>query len=261
MTAALIFQMVSVAYARKLIIDEFSLTVPSGQITAIIGPNGCGKSTLLKAVCRMMPCQSGSITLFGKNVRSYTHKEFARQLAILTQSHTAPPDLLVRDLVALGRFPYRSFYSGFSKEDEAAILEALEATRMSDLADRLVSTLSGGEKQRAWIAMALAQRPKVLLLDEPTTYLDISHQLEIMQLLRRLNQQTGLTILLVLHDLNQAIRFTDQVAVMKEGRLVTSGPTAKTITASLLQQVFGVKVETFVDAEGVTALIPMDLCK
>ena len=260
MSAALVFKDASVAYDRKLIINQFSLAVPEGKITAIIGPNGCGKSTLLKAVCRMVPCQAGSITLFGRDVHSYAHNDLARKLAILTQSHTAPADLLVKDLVALGRFPYRNFYSGFSREDEAAVLEALEATRITDLADRLVSTLSGGEKQRTWIAMALAQRPSVLLLDEPTTYLDISHQLEIMKLLQILNRQTGLTILIVLHDLNQAIRYTDQVAVMQGGCLVTSGKTAETVTAELLQKVFGVESETFIDKAGIISLIPIDLC-
>ena len=162
--------------------------IPNGKITAIIGPNGCGKSTTLKAICRINPISAGQITLLNRNVWDFGYKEFAQKLAILTQSPQAPADMTVRDLVAMGRFPYRSLFGKATKEDQECIEWALEETSLVPYQHRILQTLSGGERQRAWIAMALAQKPQVLLLDEPTTYLDICHQLEVMKLLDRLNR-------------------------------------------------------------------------
>lgn len=243
----------------KKIINDITLTVPGGKITAIIGPNGCGKSTTLKAISRINPVSAGTITLLGKPVQAYSYKEFARQLAILTQAPQAPADITVRDLVAMGRFPYRRFFGGADKEDQASIDWALQEANLVPFQHRVLQTLSGGERQRAWIAMALAQKPKVLLLDEPTTYLDICHQLEVMKLLDRLNRELELTVILVLHDLNQAVRFAHHVVVMKQGEIVTCGPPAEVIGVELLKEVFRVKAESVYTKEGVRTLVPLDL--
>lgn len=248
-----------VTLAEKTIVQHIDLDIPKGRITAIIGPNGCGKSTTLKAVCRINPVSDGRILLLGKNIWDYSYKEFARKLAILTQSPQAPADLTVRDLVSMGRFPYRSFFGKATKEDQDCIDWALEETSLVSYQNRILQTLSGGERQRAWIAMALAQKPQVLLLDEPTTYLDICHQLEVMKLLERLNQELGLTVALVLHDLNQAVQFAHHVVVMKKGSLVTSGNPADVITVDLLKEVFRVKAEDVFTSAGVRTLVPMDL--
>ena len=178
---------IDIAINKKTIIHDLSLAIPEGKITAIIGPNGCGKSTTLKAIARILPCTKGSISFLGKDIHNLSHREFARCLAILTQSPVAPTDLTVQDLVEMGRFPHRSFLGRGDKDDAQHVAWALEQTNMTSMSHRLLHTLSGGERQRAWIAMALAQRPQVLLLDEPTTYLDICHQLEVMQLLDKLN--------------------------------------------------------------------------
>jgi iron complex transport system ATP-binding protein len=259
MTSAISLKNVRVAVGHKTLIDQMTLEIPAGKITTIIGPNGCGKSTTLKAICRMMPCADGTITVLGKAVGSYSFKEFARKVAILTQAPLSPADLTVRDLVAMGRFPYRGLWGGNSREDDTCIAWALQETALENLSTRLLSTLSGGERQRAWIAMALAQKPEILLLDEPTTYLDVCHQLEVLKLLTKLNAELHLTVVLVLHDLNQALMFSDYVAVIKAGHLVTAGDPREIIRAELLQTVFNVKADTFTCSNGLQALVPMDL--
>lgn len=243
----------------KNIVHDMSLTVPKGKITTIIGPNGCGKSTTLKAICRILPVTGGKIELMDRNIKDYSYREFARKLAILTQSPQSPPDLTVRDLVAMGRFPYRSFFGRATSEDQECIDWALKETNLVPFQHRILQTLSGGERQRAWIAMALAQKPSVLLLDEPTTYLDICHQLEVLQLLVRLNKELGLTVALVLHDLNQAVQFADHVVVMKKGTLVTAGNPEEVIDVPLLKDVFRVKAESVFTRDGTRSLIPLDL--
>jgi len=243
---------------NKEIVHGTSFGIPEGQLSAIIGPNGCGKSTTLKALARIWD-YSGSITFKGKDLRSFSLKEFARTLAILTQSPQAPADLTVGDLVDMGRFPYRSFLGRATKQDEEYVKWALEQTNMLSMRHRLLSTLSGGERQRAWIAMALAQNPEVLFLDEPTTYLDICHQLEIMQLLDRLNKELGLTVVMVLHDLNHTLQYTQHVIVMREGKLVTSGIPKQIITPQLLEEVYGVESEEFQTKAGARVLVPIDL--
>jgi iron complex transport system ATP-binding protein len=259
MTSAISIQNICVSVGHKNLIENISIEIPAGRITTIIGPNGCGKSTTLKAVCRLMPFAAGKILVLGKEVKEYTFKEFARKVAILTQAPLSPADLTVRDLVAMGRFPYRGLLGGSSKEDDACIAWALQETALENLSTRLLSTLSGGERQRAWIAMALAQKPEILLLDEPTTYLDICHQLEVLKLLKKLNRELHLTVVLVLHDLNQALMFSDYVAVIKAGHLVTAGDPRKIIKAELLQTVFQVQADTFTCTNGLQALVPMDL--
>lgn len=259
MSAIISAEHVNIGINNKTIVKDLSLDIPEGKVTAIIGPNGCGKSTTLKAISRIMP-YSGKITFKGRDIKSFSHREFARCLAILTQSPQAPADLNVSDLVEMGRFPHRGFLGrGSSSEDNKHVEWALEQTNMSGMRHRLLSTLSGGERQRAWIAMALAQRPEVLFLDEPTTYLDICHQLEIMQLLARLNKELGLTVVMVVHELNHAIQYADFVAVIKAGSMVTSGAPKEVITGKLLADVFGVQADEVICSNGQRALVPVDL--
>lgn len=252
---------IDIAINKKTIIHDLSLAIPECKITAIIGPNGCGKSTTLKAIARILPCANGSISFLGKDIHSLSHREFARCLAILTQSPVAPTDLTVQDLVEMGRFPHRSFLGRGDKDDAQHVAWALEQTNMTSMSHRLLHTLSGGERQRAWIAMALAQRPQVLLLDEPTTYLDICHQLEVMQLLDKLNKELGLTVVMVIHDLNHAIQYADYVAVIKAGRLVVSGEPKEIVTSKLLADVFRVQADEFACSNGLPALVPITVCR
>ena len=261
MTAILAAHGIDVGINKKTIVHDLSLEIPEGKITAIIGPNGCGKSTTLKAISRIWPVEKGSITFKGKDIKAFGHREFAQCLAILTQAPTAPTDLTVQDLVEMGRFPHRGFFGRGDKDDAKHVEWALEQTNMTSMRQRLLHTLSGGERQRAWIAMALAQRPQVLLLDEPTTYLDICHQLEVMQLLVKLNRELGLTVVMVIHELNHAIQYADYVAVIKAGRLVTCGAPKEIVTARLLADVFRVQADEFACSNGLRALVPVDLCK
>ena len=260
MNAIIKAQNISVSINEKEIVHGISLDIPEGKVTAIIGPNGCGKSTTLKALSRILPYK-GSITFKGQEMSTLSQREFAKCLAILTQSPQAPSDLTVNDLVEMGRFPHRGFLGRAGKDDKEHVEWALEQTGVKEMRYRLLNTLSGGERQRAWIAMALAQRPEVLLLDEPTTYLDICHQLEIMQLITRLNQELGLTVVMVVHDLNHAIMYADHVVVVKAGQLVTSGAPREIITADLLAEVFKVKADEFTLSNDLRALVPVDLYK
>lgn len=260
MNAIIKAQNISVSINEKEIVHGISLDIPEGKVTAIIGPNGCGKSTTLKALSRILPYK-GSVTFKGQEMSTLSQREFAKCLAILTQSPQAPSDLTVNDLVEMGRFPHRGFLGRAGKDDKEHVEWALEQTGVKEMRYRLLNTLSGGERQRAWIAMALAQRPEVLLLDEPTTYLDICHQLEIMQLIGRLNQELGLTVVMVVHDLNHAIMYADHVVVVKAGQLVTSGAPREIITADLLAEVFRVKADEFVLSNDLRALVPVDLYK
>ena len=260
MNAIIKAQNISVSINEKEIVHGISLDIPEGKVTAIIGPNGCGKSTTLKALSRILSYK-GSVTFKGQEMSTLSQREFAKCLAILTQSPQAPSDLTVNDLVEMGRFPHRGFLGRAGKDDKEHVEWALEQTGVKEMRYRLLNTLSGGERQRAWIAMALAQRPEVLLLDEPTTYLDICHQLEIMQLIGRLNQELGLTVVMVVHDLNHAIMYADHVVVVKAGKLVTSGAPRKIITADLLADVFKVKADEFTLSNDLRALVPVDLYK
>ena len=260
MSAIIKAQNICVSINDKEIVHNLSLEIPEGKVTAIIGPNGCGKSTTLKALSRILPYK-GSVTFKGNEMSALSQREFAKSLAILTQSPQAPSDLTVNDLVEMGRFPHRGFLGRGSKDDKEHVEWALAQTGVTAMRNRLLNTLSGGERQRAWIAMALAQRPEVLLLDEPTTYLDICHQLEIMQLIGRLNQELGLTVVMVVHDLNHAIMYADHVVVVKAGKLVTSGAPREIITAELLAEVFKVKADEFVLSNDLRALVPVDLYK
>ncbi|WP_333593367.1 ABC transporter ATP-binding protein [Anaerospora hongkongensis] len=241
---------VAVSIGDKPILKELSLPVAQGEIVSILGPNGSGKSTFLKALSRNIKLKAGTITLDGRDIHSFGAKEIACHLAMLHQASRAPGDLTVQDLVEYGRFPYQQWWKGNEKEDRQVVEWALAQTRMTDLSARRVNTLSGGEQQRAWIAMALAQKPRILLLDEPTTYLDLCHQLEIMELIRQLNKEQGLTIVMVLHDMNHAARYSDTVAVFCQGSLYASGAPVNTITPTMLREVFGVEADIWLDDQG-----------
>ena len=241
------------------IIEDLSLQVPAGDVLAIIGPNGAGKSTLLKMLTGQLTPSSGAVRLQGEAVHSLAPSAMAKVLAYVPQGPQAPPDILVRELVSYGRHPHRAWYMGSRAEDEEAVERALERTGLLDLAKRPVGLLSGGERQRAWLALALAQQPQVLLLDEPTTFLDVCHQFELLDLLRRLNEEDNLTVVLVLHEINHALRYAKRVAVVKDGRLAALGSPWDVVTPELLRQVFRVQGEVVADSDGRAALLMQGL--
>ncbi|MFC5589489.1 ABC transporter ATP-binding protein [Sporosarcina soli] len=231
---------VAVGYANAVIIDGLSVEIPAGKITTIIGPNGCGKSTLLKAVARILKTQSGTVFLDGRAIQQLSTKEVAKKMAILPQSAEAPPGLTIFELVSYGRFPHQRGFGTLKQDDLKHIHWAIEVTGLSELKDRPVEALSGGQRQRVWIAMALAQDTDILVLDEPTTYLDLAHQLDILLLLKKLNEEEGKTIVMVLHDLNHASRFSHYMIAMKDGEVVTEGKPEKVMTHTNLQAVFDI---------------------
>ncbi|MCM3758348.1 ABC transporter ATP-binding protein [Sporosarcina aquimarina] len=236
----LIVDRAAIGYSNALIIEELSLSIPKNKITTIIGPNGCGKSTLLKAVARILKMKSGAVYLDGDAIHRLDTKEVAKKMAILPQTANAPGGLKVYELVSYGRFPHQKRIGSLKKEDYAAIDRAIEVTGLNEFKDRPIEALSGGQRQRVWIAMALAQETEILVLDEPTTYLDMAHQLDILLLLKRLNEEEGRTIIMVLHDLNHASRFSDYMIAMKDGELITEGSPEDVMTCSNLQQVFNI---------------------
>ncbi|MDF5714664.1 MAG: ABC transporter ATP-binding protein [Rhizonema sp. NSF051] len=229
----------NLAYDGKPIINHLNLTIPTNQITALVGPNGCGKSTLLRGLARLLKPQSGTVYLNGSDILRLSTKVVAQQLGILPQGPVAPEGLTVRDLVAQGRYPYQNWWQSWTAEDERAVIQALSTTDLTELAQRSVDTLSGGQRQRAWIAMTLAQDTQILLLDEPTTFLDLAHQVEVLELLWELNQTEGRTIVMVLHDLNQACRYADHVVAMRDGAILASGTPESVMTEEIVQDVFG----------------------
>lgn len=226
-------------YDDRTISQNLSVAIPDGSFTVIVGPNACGKSTLLKALARLIRPSAGMIVLDGEAIAERRAKDVARRLGLLPQGANAPDGITVADLVARGRYPHQSFLKQWSKPDEAAVSAAMEAANVADLSARLVSELSGGQRQRAWIAMALAQETPLLLLDEPTTFLDIAHQIEMLELLADLNA-SGRTIVAVLHDLNQACRYASNLIAMKNGSIVAEGRPKDIVTERLVQTVFGV---------------------
>ena len=241
---------ISVTLGGKEILRDVSCKFFSGKRTAIIGPNGAGKSTLLKVLCLLNEKFSGTVTLDGKDIRSLGRKNLARVMAILPQERDAPHDTTVRQLISFGRFPHKKFFGGHSAEDEAAIKNALKLTKLEDFENRQVASLSGGERQRAWLAMTLAQRPKILLLDEPTTYLDIAHQLEVMEIVADVNKKFSTTIIMVLHDINHARLYSDEVLIIKDKKIFAEGEPKKILTAKILGEVFNVTADTFTNAAG-----------
>lgn len=234
-------QTLSVGYGERLVIPELSLQITMGTITALVGPNGSGKSTILKALARLVTPKTGAVYLDGRVIASMSTREVARQLAILPQGPISPEELTVGELVEQGRYPHAGPLRMLREQDHAAITEALTETNMTELRHRRLDSLSGGERQRAWIALALAQATPVLLLDEPTTFLDVGHQLEVLTLIQQLNRTQGKTIVLVLHDLNQAARFADRIIVLQAGRIVADGLPKEVLTTTLLAEVFQVQ--------------------
>ena len=228
----------TVSYGAATIIDGLGLDVPRGGVTTIVGPNGCGKSTLLRAVAGLIPRERGEVVLDGRNTAEMKRREIARTLAVLPQTPVAPDGLTVRDLVGRGRHPHQTWLRQTSEEDSAVVDEVMELTQVSEFAERPLERLSGGQRQRAWIAMVLAQDTPLVLLDEPTTYLDLSHSVELLALIRRLADDMGRTVVMVLHDLNLAARFSDQLVVMKGGEVQAAGTPAEVVSEQLLADVF-----------------------
>ncbi|MGO1182443.1 MAG: ABC transporter ATP-binding protein [Micrococcaceae bacterium] len=245
----------TVTYEAHQVFAHLDVEIPAERITCIIGPNACGKSTLLRALSRLVKPQSGEVVLLGKDIHRYTTKQVAQRLGLLPQSSTAPFGITVGDLVARGRFPYQQALQQWSQEDERIVNQALAEARVDHLSGRTVDELSGGQRQRVWMALVLAQQTPLMLLDEPTTYLDISHQLELLELCRDLNRQRGRTLVLVLHDLNQACRFADHLIVMKDGGIVTQGAPAEVMTEQLLMDVYGLEALVQTDPVFNTPLI------
>ncbi|GAA4619231.1 ABC transporter ATP-binding protein [Actinoallomurus liliacearum] len=238
-TSRLTAQDLTLAYEDRIVVDGLDLEIPDGQVTVIVGPNACGKSTLLRALGRLLKPRRGTVLLDGAELARVSRKQIARTVGVLPQSPTPPDGITVADLVARGRQPHQKWWQQWSEDDERATAEALTRTATADLAERPVEELSGGQRQRAWIAMALAQDTDLLLLDEPTTYLDIAHQVEVLDLIRQLNHERGRTVVAVLHDLNQAARYADHIVAMKAGRVIAQGPPRDVVTADLVREVFG----------------------
>jgi iron complex transport system ATP-binding protein len=237
----------TLAYDSATIIENLEVSIPANKITTLVGPNGCGKSTLLRGMARLLTPKAGTVYLDGKHVHKIPTKELAKQLGILPQGPVAPEGLTVRELVAQGRYPHQHWFEQWSTEDERMLTYALELTGLVSFAARPVDSLSGGERQRAWIALTLAQNTSVLLLDEPTTFLDIGHQLEVLDLVRNLNRERQMTIVMVLHDLNQAARFSDRMIALCQGRVVAEGTPHEVIAPVLLAEVFGVLADVMND--------------
>jgi iron complex transport system ATP-binding protein len=229
------------SYDDRVVVDGVDVHLPAGEVTAVVGANACGKSTLLRGLARLLAPRSGAVLLDGHDVHRLPTREVARRLGLLPQSPIAPDGVTVGDLVARGRAPHQRWWQQWSGEDARAVDTALEATGTRDLADRPVDALSGGQRQRVWLAMALAQETELLLLDEPTTYLDLAHQVEVLELVAELNVARGRTVVMVLHDLNHAARYATHLLAMKDGRIVAAGPPAQVLTAELVEHVFGLR--------------------
>ncbi|MDN4620282.1 ABC transporter ATP-binding protein [Paenibacillus sp. PsM32] len=249
-----------IAYEDRLIVQDLSVQIPQGQITALVGANGSGKSTILKTMARIMQPKSGAVLLDGKSIHKQSTREIAKQLAILPQNPTAPEGLTVTELVSYGRFPYQKGFGSMKAEDKAMVEWAIEATGMVDFYDRPIDQLSGGQRQRAWIAMALAQDTEILFLDEPTTFLDMAHQLEVLQLLEKLNADSQRTIVMVVHDLNHASRYAHHMIAIKNGKAVAEGTPVEVVSCDVLRNVFGIEADIVTDPRsGVPLCLPYAL--
>ncbi|MGO3186768.1 ABC transporter ATP-binding protein [Corynebacterium variabile] len=241
------------------VISDLSLNIPGGQVTTIIGPNGCGKSTLLRAIGRLIPSRGGEVHLGDTDIGSMKRRDIAKTIGVLPQSPISPPGLIVSDLVSRGRHPHQSWIRQWSSSDEEEVNAALEMTDVAELADRSVDSLSGGQRQRVWISMVLAQHTDVLFLDEPTTYLDLAHSIEVLDLVNRLRRDLDRTVVMVLHDLNLAIRYSDNLVVMRDGDLIATGKPEEIITSELLKDVFELDATVIEDpVVGGPLIVPND---
>ncbi len=232
-----------IGYEQRIVLQDFDITIRKGEITTFVGPNGSGKSTVLKTLTRLLRCRKGTVFCDHIPLPQIPSKEFAKKVAVLPQQHLVPPDFTVHDLVSYGRVPYQSWHGSNSAEDETVVEWAMRATGVWSLREKTIQACSGGESQRVWIAAVLAQQPEILFLDEPTTFLDISYQYEIMQLVKTLNREQGIGIVMVLHDLGQAMEVSDRIVVIKNGRKYSEGPPEEVITAQMMQDVYHVECD------------------
>ncbi|MED3962518.1 ABC transporter ATP-binding protein [Niallia taxi] len=253
------FKELSFSYDDKAFMESLEGKIEHNKITTIIGPNGCGKSTLLSLLARGQKHSTGSITLDGKDIYSYKHKDFARKIAMVNQTNHISEDMTVEELIQFGRIPYKKIWKQENDDDKDAIEWALECTNLQNYKDIPVSALSGGQRQRVWIALALAQKTEILFLDEPTTYLDIYHQLELLSLIRELNQVHGITIVMVLHDMNQALRYSDMVIVMKSGAIKAYGPPKQVITQEKIKEIYDVHIAVNEDDKTGLYIVPLSI--
>ena len=245
----------TLAYGKKTIAESLNVTIPDGHFTAIIGPNGCGKSTLLRTLSRLMTPVHGHVYLDGEEIQRYASKEVARRVGLLAQNATTPGDISVQELVARGRYPHQPLFTRWRQEDEDAVQNAMQATGIVNLAGQSVDTLSGGQRQRVWIAMVLAQDTSIMLLDEPTTWLDISHQIDLLELLSELNRERGYTLAAVLHDLNQACRYATHLIALRDGKIVAEGAPKEIVTPALIEAVYGLRCMIIDDPVANTPLV------
>ncbi len=255
------FKDISISYGKKEVIKDLTLDFPKGKIVTIIGPNGCGKSSLLRVISKAVKPKQGSVQFEERNLCDYKIKHIAKKIALLPQVHSSPPDIDVRTLVSYGRYPYMKFGRGLTREDHKVIDEVIAVTGLAELQHRIVGTLSGGERQRAWIAMAICQRPEILILDEPITYLDVSYQVELLELIRRLNQSLGITIIMVLHDINLAARYSDCLYVIKDKAVYAKGPPEKIVSRDMLRDIFRIEADIYEDrVNNSVFFIPQTVC-
>jgi iron-siderophore transport system ATP-binding protein len=245
----------SLAYDQRVVVEDLDVTIPDNSFTVIVGPNACGKSTLLRALSRMLKPKQGSVFLDSELISALPSKEVARRLGLLPQSSIAPDGITVADLVARGRYPHQRLLRQWSREDETVVEQAMAATNIADLAERFVDELSGGQRQRVWLAMVLAQETRILLLDEPTTFLDIAHQVEVLDLCAELNENQDRTLVAVLHDLNHACRYASHLIAMRDGRIVAEGEPSAIVTAELVEDVFSLPCRIIEDPETGTPLV------
>ncbi|EIZ9687266.1 iron-enterobactin ABC transporter ATP-binding protein [Cronobacter sakazakii] len=255
MTSRLTGEALTLGYGDFRVADGLNVAIPDGKFTAIIGPNGCGKSTLLRTLSRLMKPLGGQVRLDGEAIQHFATKEVARRIGLLAQNASAPGDITVAELVARGRYPHQPLFTRWRDEDERAVQKAMAATGVTALADQSVDTLSGGQRQRAWIAMVLAQETSILLLDEPTTWLDISHQIDLLELLCTLNREQGYTLAAVLHDLNQACRYANHLIALRDGKIIAEGAPLEIVDAALIEAIYGLRCMIIEDPVAGTPLV------